>query len=161
MQLLVERLLYHVVIVVMAALLLHAARTQAALESNIPLTPKELFANLAASGRSLQVVVLRPLSAPSEDDAGAYLASHIPGALPVPNCELERAPRAAAARVSAHSPTVLVTKDGDVEAFRRCAPRFGQARHLEGGMAAWLDAGYPEEDGELMLPRAGAGGGCL
>ena len=38
---------------------------------------------------------------------------------------------------------------------------FKLARNLEGGIEGWTDEGLPEDSGEYVPPKPGAGGGCL
>jgi hypothetical protein len=64
-------------------------------------------------------------------------------------------------RILPSVPTIIVSEDGDAEAFKKCATFFTSARNLEGGLEAWVDANLPEDSGEYIPPKPSAGGGCL
>ncbi len=125
------------------------------LETQVPISAKELYQKLARSQVKLQVIDIRPELEDNYEDA------HIPGAIPLPGCDLSAAPPAAAAQILTSAPTIVVSADGDAGTFQGCSGQFKQARNLAGGMEAWTDAAYPEDTGEYMPPKAGAGGGCL
>lgn len=149
----VEPLVWAAVLLVLSALVAREAVAMRALERRVPLSPKELYQAVASSQVKVQIVDIR-------DDVAEYEDTHVPGALPLPGCDPAKA-GVAAERVLGSVPTILVSADGDPAEFARCAPRFTQARNLEGGMEGWVDANLPEDSGEYVPPRAAAGGGCL
>lgn len=131
-------------------------RTRADLERRIPVAPEELYRSLARSQAAVQIVDVR------EDLVDEYEDAHVPGAIPYPGCDPEKAPPAARERVLPSVPTVIVAAGAaDGEAAEACAARFTTARVLAGGMEAWSDANLPEDSGEYAAPSAKAGGGCL
>jgi rhodanese-related sulfurtransferase len=140
---------------VLSALVLGAGARRADLERRVPVDPAELYRTLARSQTSWQVIDARP------DVVEQYEDAHVPGALPMPACDLARAPEAARQRIHRGVPTVVVTAAGDPEEVRRCLASFTAARSLAGGMEAWSDANLPEDSGEYSAPSARAGGGCL
>jgi len=143
-------------LVLLSAAVVGEGHTRAELERRIPLAPAELYRTLARSQTAWQIVDVR------EDLAAGYEDAHVPGAIPLPGCELAKAPPAARERVLASVPTVIVAGgEGDAAAAEACAARFTSARVLSGGMEAWSDASLPEDSGEYSAPSAKAGGGCL
>lgn len=131
-------------------------RARSDLERRLPLAPEELYRTLARSQTAWQILDVR------EDLVDEYEDAHVPGAIPLPGCELEKAPTAARERVLSSVPTVIVAAGGeDAAAAEACAARFTTARVLAGGMEAWSDANLPEDSGEYSAPSAKAGGGCL
>lgn len=128
---------------------------RAQLERRVPLAPAELYRVLARAGPSWQVIDARP------DLVEEYEDAHVPGAIPMPACELARAPEAARQRIHRGVATVVVTANGDPREVRRCIDQFTAARTLGGGMEAWSAANLPEDSGEYSAPSARAGGGCL
>jgi rhodanese-related sulfurtransferase len=139
----------------LAALVAGEGRRRVELERRIPVSPAELYRILARSQTSWQVVDVRP------DPSDGYEESHLPGAIPLPGCDWERAPAAARERVYPSVPTVVVSATGGEAEVQRCLARFGAARSLSGGMAAWSAARLPEDSGEYAAPSVKAGGGCL
>lgn len=151
----IETAVYLALLAGLSLLVAAEGRRRAELERRVPVAPAELYRTLARSQTSWQVVDVRP------DLADGYEESHVPGAIPLPGCDPERAPAAARARVHATVPTVIVTSgDGGAE-VERCLARFGAARRLAGGMEAWSQARLPEDSGEYAPPSVKAGGGCL
>lgn len=140
---------------VLAAFVVSEGAERAALERSVPLAPAELYRTLARSQTSWQIIDARL------DVAEEYEDAHVPGAIPMPACDLARAPEAARQRIQRGVPTVIVTATGDPEEVRPCEASFTTARSLGGGMAAWSDANLPEDSGEYSPPSARAGGGCL
>lgn len=151
----IETAVYLALLAGLSLLVAAEGRRRAELERRVPVAPAELYRTLARSQTAWQVVDVRP------DLADGYEESHVPGAIPLPGCDPERAPAAARARVHATVPTVIVTSgDGGAE-VERCLARFGAARRLAGGMEAWSQARLPEDSGEYAPPSVKAGGGCL
>jgi len=130
-------------------------RRRVELERRVAVEPRELYRTLARSRQAVQVVDVRP------DLADGYDESHLPGALPMPGCDLARAPVAARERILPGAPTVLVSATGSREEVEACLARFTSARALAGGMAEWSKAHLPEDTGEYSPPSSRAGGGCL
>lgn len=143
------------ILAVLAGLVVVEGRSRAELERRVPVSAQELYRTLARSRTAWQVVDVR------EDLAGGYEEARVPGALPMPGCELARAPAQARERIHASVPTVIVTAEGAGPDLRRCAAFFTSARALAGGMGAWSDANLPEDAGAYSPPSAKAGGGCL
>jgi rhodanese-related sulfurtransferase len=142
-------------LLVLAGLVVSEGSRRADLERRVPLAPAELYRTLARAGTSWQVIDARL------DVAEEYEDAHVPGAIPMPGCDLARAPEAARQRIHRAVPTVIVTATGDADEVRRCLGSFTGARSLAGGMEAWSDANLPEDSGEYSAPSARAGGGCL
>lgn len=150
-----EAAVYLALLAGMGALVGVEGRRRAELERRVPVAPAELYRTLARSQTSWQVVDVRA------DLSGGYEDSHIPGAIPLPGCDAEKAPAAARDRIYPTVPTVLVSSRGDGAAVEKCLTRFAAARRLAGGMQAWDDASLPEDSGEYSAPSVKAGGGCL
>lgn len=144
-----------IALAILSGLVVREGGRRAALEREVPVAPKELYRTLARSQTGVQIVDVRPSL---EDD---YADAHVPGAIPLPACDPSRAPRGAGERIHASVPTVVVSGDGGGEELRRCLARFGSARALAGGMAAWDAARLPEDVGDYTPPSSKAGGGCL
>ena len=150
-----EPAVYAVVLAALAALLVTEGRRRVELERRLPVEAKEAYRTLARSQTAWQVVDVRPDLADGFDDA------HVPGALPLPGCDPARAPEAARDRILTSVPTLVITAEGDEPGLSACLARFGAARSLAGGMAAWSAARLPEDSGSYSPPSAKAGGGCL
>jgi rhodanese-related sulfurtransferase len=150
-----ERLGWVAVILLLAGLLLVEGRRRVELERRVPVAPRLLYGLLSRSAVSLQLVDVRP------DLADGYEDTHVPGALPLPGCDLSRAPAAARERILTTVPTGVVSAAGDEPELPACLARFAAARALAGGMEAWGEARLPEDSGEYAPPSAKAGGGCL
>ena len=144
-----------VVLALLSGMVVSEGRRRAALERQVPVSAGELYRTLARSKAALQVVDVRPNLEAGYEDA------RVPGAIPMPGCDLAATPGPARDRIYAWVPTVLVTSSGDPVETARCAGLFTAARMLEGGMAAWTAANLPEDGGEYSPPAARAGGGCL
>lgn len=143
------------VLVAMVALVLHEGWQTVALEANVDIDAKELYRTLARSTVRFQIIDART------DVVEEYEDAHLPGSIPLPECDAAKAPAAAAERVLDSVPTIIVSADGDAALFERCRASFTVARNLAGGMEAWSDANLPEDSGEYVAPRSAAGGGCL
>lgn len=150
-----ETALYVGALVVLGTLLLLEGRRTTELLAHQAVSPKELYALLSNPQVKLQIVDLRAY----DDDH--FLDTHIPGAIPLPDCAPDQAPEAARERVYPYVNTIIVTDSGDTAAFEACRARFGQARLLAGGMEGWTDANLPEDTGDYTPPKNAAGGGCL
>ena len=140
-----EPLIWIGMIALFAALIVREGRRTSELEAKVFVSPEELYALLARSKVPPQIVDVRD----------AYEDSHIPGAIPFPGCEK------ASEWIIESRPSVIVTEEGDATLFAKCRERFTLSRNLAGGMTAWIDANYPEDEGEFAPPRTSAGGGCL
>jgi rhodanese-related sulfurtransferase len=150
-----ERLGWVAALVVLAGLLLVEGRRRVELERRVPVEARALYQQLSRGAAALQLLDVRP------DLADGYEDTHVPGALPLPACDLARAPEAARSRILATVPTVVISESGDEPELAACLARFTAARALAGGMDAWATARLPEDSGEYAPPSAKAGGGCL
>jgi rhodanese-related sulfurtransferase len=150
-----EPLRWVVALAVLSGMVVSEGRRRASLESRLPVTAKELYRTLATSKAALQVVDVRA------DLEEGYQDARVPGAIPMPGCDLGATPDKARDRIYPSVPTVLVTSSGDPAEAARCAGFFTSARLLQGGMEAWSDASLPEDSGEYSPPSVKAGGGCL
>jgi rhodanese-related sulfurtransferase len=146
-----EWILYLIVVATLGALVAVEGTRAAKLERQLPLEPQELYAKLARSQVKLQIIDARPLD--------EYEDAHVPGALPFPGCSTPVP--AAQPHVLPSVPTIVVSASGDEGLFSACQGAFTTARNLAGGMEAWSDANLPEDSGEYVPPKPGAGGGCL
>lgn len=149
-----EPVAWTLVLAFLSVLIAREGLARAALERAVPLSPKELYQTIASSQVKLQILDIR-------DDIDEFEDTHVPGAIPLPGCDLAKATSAAAEQVLASVPTIIVSATGAREAFEACAARFTQARNLEGGLEGWVDEGLPEDSGEYVPPKPAAGGGCL
>ncbi|HHG73812.1 MAG TPA: rhodanese-like domain-containing protein [Persephonella sp.] len=162
----IERIVYIGIIVVLAGLLLSFGKKDLELRKQIPVTVEELYEKLVNPKVNIQVIDVRPYELSEEEEEEAedtdyYTGVHIPGAIPLPDCDESKAPEKALPQISPYIPTVIVSRDGDPEIFKKCAKKFPFAQNLEGGMVAWDEEGKPVEEGEYEPPAAGGGGGCL
>lgn len=150
-----EPALFAVALAALVLLVGAEGRRRVELERRVAVEPRELYHRLAHSQQAVQVVDIRP------DLSAGYEDSHLPGALPMPGCDLARTPAAARARILRTAPTVVVSATGSREEVEACLGRFTAARSLAGGMAGWDAVSLPEDSGEYAPPSAKAGGGCL
>ena len=67
------------------------------------MAPRELYRTLARSQTGLQIVDVR------QDLGAGYGDAHVPGAIPLPGCDLARAPERARERLVRSAPTILVS----------------------------------------------------
>lgn len=159
----VERAVYIVVILVLSVYLIFLGKKQTEIQRNIPITAQELYDKLSNPKLKVQIIDVRELT--SDDDVGGYEDSRVPGALPFPGCDKTKMTsenlQEALKRINPYTYTVIVSTDGNKEIFQKCAQKFNNAQNLAGGMAAWQEAGLPDESGEYVPPKAGGGGGCL
>lgn len=161
----VERAIYIGIIFVLAIILVSFGKKQTELQASIPLTVEQLYKKLQNPKLNIQIIDVRPYepSEEEEDDAEDYefyTLTHIPGAIPLPDCDESKAPKEALDHINYYLPTVIVSKEGDPKIFEKCKKKFKISQNLAGGMQAWNDAGYPTEEDEYVPPKAG-GGGCL
>ena len=147
--------IYVAAIAVLGALLFSEGKHASELQERAAVSPKELYTMLGNPQLKVQIVDLRPY----DDDN--YIDTHIPGAIPMPGCDLDKTPESARDRIYPYVTTIIVTAEGDQAAFDQCRTKFGLARNLAGGLTAWDDENKPEDTGEYSPPKAGAGGGCL
>jgi 3-mercaptopyruvate sulfurtransferase SseA len=150
-----ETLVYVAAMAILGVALVAEGRHTTELLAHQAVSPKALYALLSNPQLKVQIVDLRAY----DDDH--FLDTHIPGAIPWPGCDREKAPEPARERVYPYVNTIIVTDTGDTAAFEACRSKFGQAQLLEGGMAAWSNANLPEDTGEYAAPKNAAGGGCL
>jgi 3-mercaptopyruvate sulfurtransferase SseA len=146
---------YAAALVVLSALIFKDGQKAAALEAQLPVSPKELYALLGNPKVKLQVVDLRP----HDDDH--FVDTHVPGAISLPDCAPDAAPKGAKEHAYPYVLTVIVSEEGDRAAFDKCRGQYAAARNLAGGMAAWSAANLPEDTGEYRPPKPSASGGCL
>jgi rhodanese-related sulfurtransferase len=139
----------------LSAGLLLEGRRRVELERRVPVPARDVYRTLARSQTAWQVIDVRP------DLGDGYEDAHVPGAIPVPGCDLARAPVAARDRVFPSVPTIVVGDGADDAGLAVCLARFGAARPLAGGMTAWSAARLPEDSGPYSPPSVKAGGGCL
>jgi hypothetical protein len=128
---------------------------RAELDEATPIAPKALYKLVSSPNVKLQIVDVRP--DPSEN----YEDTHLPGAIPFPGCDQAGVDPGVMERILPSVPTIIVSEDGDGEAFKKCAAFFTSSRNLEGGLDAWVEANLPEDSGEYIPPKPSAGGGCL
>ena len=150
-----ESAVWAAVLLVLSVLVVGEGRKRAELERRVPLSAPELYRTLARSQTAWQVVDAR------EDLSAAYEDAHVPGAVPMPGCDLARTPEAARQRIYRGVPTVIISGNGDPAELTRCLSQFTSARALAGGMQAWSDADLPEDSGAYASPSSRGGGGCL
>jgi rhodanese-related sulfurtransferase len=150
-----EPLVYAAVLAALAGLVAWEGGRRVELERRLPVEPREMYRTMARSPSGLQVVDVRP------DLSEGYEDSHVPGSIPMPGCDPEKAPPAARGRIYDEVPTVVVSAAGGEPEAKACLRRFRLARELAGGMAAWSSARLPEDTGSYSPPSAKAGGGCL
>lgn len=150
-----EPFIYIIAFLVLGAGLISEGARASALQRKIPLTADQLYEQLKLGSKKIQIVDIR---GDLEDN---YDEGHIPGSIPFPDCSEEDQPEAAQGVIESSVPTVIVTADGDQEAFEACAKRFSVVRNLAGGYEGWVDADKPEDVDEYTPPALGAGGGCL
>ncbi len=163
----VERIIYLGIIGVLAILLVSFGKKEVELQKEIPITVDQLYAKLqnpsVKVGKNFQIIDVREYESEDEDDEiGGYVDQHIPGAIPLPDCDESKAPPEAVEHINPYLPTVIVSRDGNPEIFKKCAKKFTLVQNLKGGMEAWLEE-HDEivEEDEYEPPKAGGGGGCL
>ena len=150
-----ESLIYVAAMAILGLALLLEGRRTTELLARQAVSPKALYAQLSNPQLKLQIVDLRAY----DDDH--YIDTHIPGAIPLPDCDATKAPEPARDRVYPYVSTIIVTDTGDAATFEACRAKFGQAQLLQGGMEGWSAANLPEDTGDYAAPKNAAGGGCL
>jgi 3-mercaptopyruvate sulfurtransferase SseA len=150
-----EQLIYVAAMVLLGGLLFVEGRRSARLDEHEAIAPKALYALLSNPQVKLQLVDLR-----AYDDDG-YLDAHVPGAVPMPDCDASKGPEAAKERIYPYVTTILITQDGAGPALEACRGKFANARVLAQGMDGWSQALLPEDTGDYSPPKSSAGGGCL
>lgn len=138
----------------LTVLILSAGAKNAELSAALPVQPKALYKTLANTQRPLQLIDVR-------EDLDEYDDTHIPGAIPFPGCDLEKTAEEVRPFILKSVPTVIISDDGDPAIFEKCRAYFTRAQNLAGGVEAWTDDLLPEDSGEYVPPKPGAGGGCL
>ncbi len=160
----IERVIYIGLIIVLAGLLVSFGKKEIELQKQIPITAEELYKKLANPRVNLQIIDVRPYEPEDEDYEDEYMYYtdiHLPGAIPLPDCDETKAPEEAVEQINPYLPTIIVSENGDPEIFKKCAQKFKIVQNLAGGIVAWDEAGLPTEDGEYEPPKMGGGGGCL
>jgi len=150
-----EQLIYIAAMALLAVALFSEGRRSASLDEREGVSAKALYAELSNPQVKVQLVDLR-----AYDDDG-YLDTHVPGSIPMPDCDPMKAPDAARERVYSYVTTVLITQDGQGAALEACRQRFAHSRILQGGLDGWVEARLPEDTGDYAPPKSAAGGGCL
>ena len=161
-----EKFIYTGVIFVLAGLLVSFGKKEIQLQKEIPVTADELYKKIANPNVTLQIIDVRPYELADEDEESDedfvyYVDGHIPNSIPFPDCDESKTPKEALEHINPYLPTIIVSRDGNPEIFKKCAQKFTIVQNLKGGIIAWDDAGYPEEEDEYTPPAAGGGGGCL
>ncbi|WP_456401078.1 rhodanese-like domain-containing protein [Persephonella sp.] len=162
----VERIIYISIIAVLSIVLFSFGKKEVELQKQIPITAEELYKKLSNPKVTIQIIDVRPYEIPEEEEDEAeeidyFTGAHIPGSIPFPDCDESKIPEEAKDQINPYLPTVIVSRDGDPEIFKKCSEKFSMAQNLAGGIYAWDDEGYPEDEGEYEPPKAGGGGGCL
>lgn len=150
-----EPVLYVAVLALLGGGVLAEGARQSELEEKLPISAKALYGMLAKSQVRYQLVDVR--ADPSEN----YEDAHVPGAVPFPGCEMNATPQSARAHILPSVPTIVISGEGDAATFGKCLAFFTTARNLQGGFTAWADENLPEDSGDYVPPKPGAGGGCL
>lgn len=145
---------YFTTILVLASLLFQEGQKRVDLQSQISIPPQELYKKLSNSQTKLQIIDIR-------SDQSSYEDAHVPGAIPLYNCDFLKGNESTTKNIFTFAPTIIVSENGDENVFRDCAKNFTQARNLAGGMAAWSEEGLPEDSSEYSPPKLSGGGGCL
>ncbi len=155
-----EKSLYIGVLLIFSGLLLSFGKKEIQLQKEIPITSEELYSVLKTNA-GIQIIDVRPYeSQDSDEDFVSYVDEHIPNSIPFPNCDEKETPKEALEHINPYLPTIIVSRDGDPEIFKKCAQKFTIVKNLQGGIIAWDDAGYPEDGDKYTPPQVGVGGGC-
>lgn len=149
-----ESITYFTLIFILCAMIYSEGKRNLELQAQIALPVQELFKILSRSQVKMQILDVR-------EKLEDYDDTHIPGSIPLPGCNWQNLPDGVSENVYSYMPTVIVSNNGEVEAFKKCANYFKNARNLQGGITAWVDDNLPEDSGEYFPPKLKAGGGCL
>lgn len=156
--------LYLFILIGLSAMLINAGRKNVDLKSQLPLDVKALFDRMAHASSAVQLIDIRKNLIEedgTEGESSAYEESHIPGAIPFPECSDSQSSSDALSQINPYIPTVIISNDGKMGLPPSCKSRFGLVQILAGGMIAWTAQQYPEDEGEYTPPPIGGGGGCL
>ena len=153
--------LYIGVLLIFSGLLLSFGKKEIQLQKNIPITADEVY-KLLQTNAGFQIIDVRPYGSDESEDENTYYEAHIPGSIPFPNCDESKTPKEALEHINPYLPTIIVSQNGDVEIFKKCAQRFTIVKNLKGGFAAWNEK-YEDfnEDDEYSPPIIGSPVGCL
>ncbi len=163
----VERAIYIGIIAVLSITLLVFGKQELTLKSEIPASPDELYEKLGNPKITIQVIDIRPYAPADEDeepddDYMYYTQIHIPDSIPIPDCDINKAPEEAKEQINPYIPTYVISENGDPKAYEKCKGKFIIVRNVIGGIRMWdEEKGYPTDEGEYEPPKAGGGGGCL
>lgn len=136
-----------IIVALLAALLLQGAKAQrAALAAQQAVVAADLYQTIRQAPGRYQVLDLR--------NALEFEDGHLPQAI---NIEPRTLPTA---QLDRYRPTVVVTEEGDREAFAAAAREIKLAANLEGGMTQWRMSRLPEVSGltDTMALRRGRPG---
>jgi rhodanese-related sulfurtransferase len=124
-----------IIAALLAALLWQGARLQhTAAGTAQAITAGQLYREIRSAPARFQIVDLR--------HPGDFEDGHLPQAI-----NLKADALAAEAAIDRYRPTVIVSEDGDREAFGRLAREFKLAANLDGGMMQWRMSRLPEVSG--------------
>lgn len=154
MKIIKEAVVYTSLIFILCGIIYSEGQKTKLMESRIGLPVLDLYKKLSRSQSKLQIIDVRQNLSDYED-------THLPGAIPMPNCQFENLPASVAGQIFSYIPTIIVSEDGNTEAFSRCIGTFKTLQNLKGGIKAWVDENLPEDSGEYSPPRPTSGGGCL
>ncbi len=163
----VERAIYIGIILVLGIVLIVWGKQELKIKSEIPATPEELYKTMANPKVNIQIIDIRPYKPANEDeepddDYMYYTQIHIPGAIPMPDCDINKAPEKAKDQINPYLPTFIISENGDPKLAEKCKGKFNVARNVIGGIKMWDEKmSYPTEEDEYEPPQAGGGGGCL
>jgi len=163
----IERAIYIGIIAVLSLILLMSGKKELELRSQIPASPEELYKLMGNPKIAIQIIDVRPYAPEDEDEEPEneykyYTQIHLPGAIPMPDCDINKAPEEARKQINPYLPTFIVSENGDPKMYEKCKGKFIIVRNLIGGIRMWdEEKGYPTEEGEYEPPQAGGGGGCL
>ncbi len=141
-----ERLFYvGMIALLLFALLAHGRQVQRiSAEKNREIVPSEVYQLVRSAPRNFQVVDARSLS--------EFEEGHVPGAISLVQGVLtEDAP------VDWYRKTIIVTDEGDRDAYLALSREFKAARNMRGGMAAWFMARLPEQSGLVDTSKMAQG----
>lgn len=154
MKMIEEATVYTGIILFLCGMIYSEGQKNIEIQSRLPISAQQLYKKLSQSQIKLQILDIRP-KLESYDD------THIPGSIPLPNCQFENLPEGVATNIYAYLPTIIVSEDGNPEILKQCRSHFKNIQNLNGGIKAWLDDNLPEDSGEYLPPKLKAGGGCL